>query len=242
MSSAAHRPVLASRYASCFFGDWATLVLLVGQAPVIGWLCTVVWRSVERDTPSLYFVMALSSVWFGCIGSCREIVKERAIIERERFFGVSPLAVVLSKAQVLFAVSVVQSLLLQFAVEWRLALRGPFLVQTAALCLASFCGVGMGLVLSAFARTQERAVAAVPLVLLPQVLFSETAVPREYFSDTVAIVEKLMPVRWAYRVFVDVAAADPPWLTVVGSLAALLGYAVALIMLAVAALLPRRES
>ena len=59
------------------------------------------WGSVEEDTPSLYFVMCLSALWFGCINACREIVKERAIIERERFFGLNIIAYVGSKVWVL---------------------------------------------------------------------------------------------------------------------------------------------
>ena len=85
--------------------------------------------------------MCLSSVWFGCIGACREIVKERAIIERERFFGISPWAVVLSRAHVLLGLGALQALTLQMAVEWKLALKGPFLVQTFALFLASALNV-----------------------------------------------------------------------------------------------------
>lgn len=233
--------VLAARYRDCLLGDWGTLLLLVGQAPLIGFLCTVVWGSVERDTPSLYFVMALSSVWFGCIAACREVVKERAIIERERLFGVRPLAVVASKAQSLFVLGVVQSVLLQGAVEWKLALRGPLGVQTVVLCLASFCGVGLGLAVSTLARSQERAVAAVPLLLLPQVLFSEIAVPRQYFSDTVAVIEKFMPVRWAYRAFVEMSQTQVEWLNVVGCMAALVLGVVLLLGVSVLALGPRRE-
>lgn len=208
---------------------------------MIGWLCTLVWGSVEKDTPSLYFVMCLSSIWFGCIGACREIVKERAIIERERFFGVSPWAVVASKAQVLAVVGIVQSVLLQGAVEWKLALHGPMGLQLVALVLCSWCGIGLGLAVSALAATQERAVGAVPLLLLPQVLFSEIALPREYFSDVVSVVEKLMPVRWGYRMFVELAATEVKWLEVLGALGVMLVYAAVLVGLAGALLVPRRE-
>jgi len=44
--------------------------------------------------------------------------------------------------------------------------------------------------MSALATTQERAVFAVPLLLLPQILFSELAIPPTLYSDVVATVEK----------------------------------------------------
>jgi ABC-type multidrug transport system permease subunit len=235
------RTVLADRYLECVLGDPGTLLLLVGQAPFIGYLCTLVWGSVETDTPSLYFVMCLASVWFGCVGACREIVKERAIIERERLLGIRPMAVVLSKAEVLFGIAAAQAILLQMAVHWKLALKGPFLVHTVALVLAAWCGVGLGLVVSVISTRQDRAVGAVPLLLLPQVLFSEIAVPRQYFTHVVSAIEKLMPVRWAYRVFVDLAEPERPWWTILGSLGALAVYAAVLLLIATAALQSRRE-
>jgi hypothetical protein len=239
--AAHHRRVLAARYRACLLGDSFTLVFLVAQAPLIGWLCTLVWASVETDTPSLYFVMCLAAVWFGCIGACREIVKERAIIERERLLGVGAAAVVLSKARVLGAVSAIQALLLQGAVEWRLALKGPYLVESVALVLCAWCGMGLGLVVSAVSSRQERAVGAVPLLLLPQVLFSEIAVPRQYFTHVVSVVEKAMPLRWGYRAFVEAAALQPSWLTVAADLGALALYTALLLCLAVLALRSPRE-
>ena len=233
--------VLSARYWACMRGDWPTVFLLLAQAPFIGWLCTLVWGSIERDTPSLYFVMCLSAVWFGCINACREIVKERAILERERIFGLSVAAYTGSRFAILAWIGLAQVLMLQIAVEWRLALRGPFLIQTAAMWGASLCGNGLGLLVSAVARTQERAVGMVPLLILPQILFSDFAIPRESCGRAVEIIEWFMPVRWAYRVFSGAAESDPSWLTVAGSLAVLPIYAVVLSLLVIAALAPRRE-
>jgi len=110
--------VLTARYAASMAGDLPTVALLLAQAPLIGWLCTLVWGSVDGDTPSLHFVMCLSAVWFGAINACREIIKERAILERERLFGLSMPRYVLSKGVVLAGLGLAQVLLLQVAVEW----------------------------------------------------------------------------------------------------------------------------
>jgi ABC transport system ATP-binding/permease protein len=234
--------ILAARYWACTLGDWRTVLLLVAQAPFIGWLCTLVWGSVETDTPSLYFVLCLSAVWFGCINACREVVKERAVLERERFFGLSLGAYVASKIQVLALLGLVQVLLLQVAVEWQLALRGAFWLQTLALWGASLCGTGLGLVVSAGAKTQERAVGAIPLLILPQILFSEFAIPKEQFGDVVTAVERFMPVKWAYQVFVQLAENETAWGDVVGAYLVLAVMGFVLGSLSVVALLPRRET
>lgn len=233
--------VLAARYRAGLVGEWTTVALLLGQAAFIGWLCTVVWGSVERDTPSLWFVMSLSAVWFGCVSACREIVRERAILERERLFGLSLAAYVASRFQVLAGLTLAQVVLLQGAVEWSLALRGPYLVQTLGLWLGALCGVGLGLVVSALARTQAQAVGAIPVLILPQILFSEFAIHRELFDRSVEWVERGMPARWTYRVFTDSAATEPAWAWVAGSLGILAVYAAVLSALTLLALLPRRD-
>jgi len=233
--------VLVARYRSILLGDPGTVLMLLAQAPFIGWLCTIVWGSIERDTPSLYFVLCLSAVWFGCINACREVVKERAILERERFFGLSIRGYVWSKLEVLAWLGLAQVLLMQVAVEYQMGVRGPFLLQTLALWGASLCGTGLGLLVSAVSSRQERAVGAVPLLILPQILFSPFTIPKDHFSDVVAAVEKAMPVRWAFRVFEEAAAAEPRWSLVVGALAVLLAYTGALYALVTVALLRRRE-
>lgn len=233
--------VLAARYRDTLLGDVGGIFLLVAQAPLIGWLCSVVWGSIERDTPALYFVLCLAAVWFGCVNACREIVKERAILERERLFGVRVRDYVLSKVWVLAALGAVQVVLLQGTVEWHLQLRGPMPLEMLALFGASVAGTGLGLLVSALATTQERAVFAVPLLLLPQILFSELAIPDSLYSDVVAAVEKAMPVHWAFRVFEESAALEPRWAMTGVSLLVLFAMAALLVAAAMVALIPRRE-
>lgn len=233
--------VLAARYWDCLLGDLGSLFLILAQAPLIGWLCAVVWGSIESDTPGLYFVLCLSALWFGCINACREIVKERAILERERLFGLSTRDYVISKVWVLAALGAVQVVLLQGTVEWHLQLRGPMLLELLALFGASVAGTGLGLLVSALATTQERAVFAVPLLLLPQILFSELAIPSHLYSDVVGTVEKIMPVHWAFRVFEESAALEPRWHMVALSLGVLMAMCAVLVGAAMVSLLPRRE-
>ena len=233
--------ILAARYRDSLLGDKGGLFLILAQAPFIGWLCALVWGSIESDTPALYFVLCLAAVWFGCINACREIVKERAILERERLFGLRPGAYVLSKVWVLAGLGAIQVILLQGTVEWHLQLRGPMPLELLALFGASVAGTGLGLLVSALATTQERAVFAVPLLLLPQILFSELAIPSNLYSDVVGAMEKVMPVHWAFRVFEESASLEPRWHMVALFLVVLLAMCAVLVGAATAALLPRRE-
>jgi len=233
--------VLSKRYQAVMLGDLGTVALLLLQAPFIGWLCTLVWGSIDKDTPSLYFVLSLSAVWFGCINACREIVKERAIIERERLLGLSLVAYIGSRFVVLSVLGFAQILMLQIAVEWSLSLKGFFWIQTLALWLATLCGIGLGLVVSALSHTQERAVGAIPLIILPQILFSEFSIPKESFGDAVAFIEKCMPVRWCYEIFKELAALETSWGAVFLSFLVLIMMIIFLAAVAWITLLQRRE-
>lgn len=223
--------ILAERYLEMMLGDLQTLLLLVAQAPIIAALCVMVWGDVGEDTRSLYFMLALTSVWFGCINACREIVKERAIFERERLFGLSALAYVISKAKVQLGLSVVQVALLLGIVDWKIGLRGGLGWQAVALVLCALAGTGLGLVVSALASRQERAVAAVPLLILPQILFSEFAIPRESFGAVTEVVEKGMIVRWGYRIFCEAAATEPGYGEMLLAILALAAMAATLFLL-----------
>jgi ABC-type multidrug transport system permease subunit len=237
----AQRSILAERYRACWVGDWASGLVLVGQAPLIGALCAVVWGEVATDTPSLYFVLSLTAVWLGATAACREVVKERDVIERERLFGLSMPAYVLSRAEVLGGMTLAQVVLLQVAVEWSLSLRGLFPAQTLALWGAAMAGVGLGLLVSALARTQAQAAGAVPLLIVPQLLFSEFAISKDKFGPVVAQVERLMPARHAYRAFVELAALERDWAALLTPYLAMPLMTLTLLALTTAVLAIRRD-
>jgi hypothetical protein len=215
--------VLASRYRAVLLGEPGTLLVILGQAPVLGGLCALVWGRLGSDSATLHFVLALCAVWLGCTAACREVVRERPVIDRERLLGVSDSAVILSKFKVLAVISALQVALLQGTVEWNLALRGPMLIEWGSLWLAGLAGVGLGLAVSALARTEPHAVGVVPLLLIPQLLFSELAIPRGAFGGAVDVIEELMPVAWCWRLFKAVAAPEPAWLDALGDLSVQVG-------------------
>jgi hypothetical protein len=132
----------------------------------------VVWESIERDTPALYFVLCLAALWFGCVNACCEIVKESAILERERLFGLRPREYVLSKVWVLASLGAAQVILLQGTVEWQLQLRGPMPVEFLDLFGASVAGTGLGLLVSAAGYHAPDLIYSVDIPFLLQRLFT----------------------------------------------------------------------
>lgn len=191
--------ILAERYVETLMGDPRNTLLLLLQAPFLAGIIVLVWREAERATATLDFVMTLTCVWFGCINACREIVKERPYFRRERRAGLSALSYLASKALVLALLAFLQSLVLAVVVNLWIPLRGPLPVYFAILFLTTIAGTALGLLLSALCGTVDKAVGFVPLLLIPQILFSEFVLPETYQSAFTKLMEKFMIVHWGYE-------------------------------------------
>ncbi len=207
-SYAAQAGVLTGRYARCLTRDGRTLAVLLAQAPVIALAIGIVLpRDVlgQLGIASFYavllsFLLVTGSIWLGVTSACREIVKERSIVTRELAAGVRLEAYVTAKVLVLFALAVVQVLLLVlFAVILQPLHQGfPAYVQVATICtLVAWASVAMGLTLSAFARSSDQASSAVPLLLIPQLLFAGAIVPTGLMPSPVRVLSELTYARWA---------------------------------------------
>src|SRR5205823_1690376 len=119
---------------------------------------------------------------------------EIAIYRRERIVGVGRVAYLASKFLFLGTLTAAQSLLfygyLKICAQ---NVGGAFAWQLAALLGTAFAGVGIGAVISALARTLMQAVIAVPLALIPLILFSGHPVPANEMKPAVAPVSRFTP-------------------------------------------------
>ncbi|MBA2391751.1 MAG: FHA domain-containing protein [Ktedonobacteraceae bacterium] len=157
-------------------------------------------RSGPGDAPVLLFLMGFSAIMFGCINSIREFVKEAPIYKRERTVNLGILPYMLSKIVVLAVLCLVQSLILVVCVEildpfGHSVFLPPFLEVYITIALTSLAGLMLGLTISAIAPNNDRAMSFLPLILLPQVIFSGSIFPlTSWFLQYPAM---LFPIRWA---------------------------------------------
>ncbi|HEX8143745.1 MAG TPA: FHA domain-containing protein [Pyrinomonadaceae bacterium] len=192
---------LARRYMEVLGRDRFNLLILFGQAPIVAFLTyLVVGRDAPRDFP--FFVLALVAVWFGTSVSAREIIRERAVYNRERMVNLGLLPYVGSKLLILSMIVGVQCVLLfgtlkLFDIAGLMKLQGHFIgiPQVMVMILTGVVGIALGLFISAVVRTSEMATSLVPLILIPQILFSGlVGVP----TGTSKLVGLLMPATWAF--------------------------------------------
>jgi ABC-type multidrug transport system ATPase subunit len=165
--------------------DLTSVFFVIVQPLVLAALALI---SQSKHTPVVYsvFFLVLSSLWLGMTLTVREVVRERKLYIRDRLAGLDPEGYLLGK--VLYALMMV---LLQAGVLWSTAsLLAPYTLNPltagkfqntswlgAILVLGGvgFGGALLGLIISVCARSERVAVMLLPLVLIPQVLFSRVA-------------------------------------------------------------------
>ncbi len=211
--------ILCERYLELIAADkWNTLLLLL-QAPVIAGLLVLKWRDIEEVTNSLLFALAFSAILFGTLNSCREVVKEKDIFEREWMKGLDLPAYLWSKLIVLALLAFAQCLCLIFIVNHWIDLGDPPLLHLLVLFPASLAGTGLGLLVSAAVTSVDRSLASVPLLLLPQILFSELLLSNDHASSVVKLLDSLTITSWCYDGLSTLEKTETSWGTLFWSVA-----------------------
>ncbi len=170
--------ILTQRYLDLLLGDRRNLAILLLQAPLIGAVVGTVFETGGTPAASaatqgqVAFMLVLSSIWFGCLNSAREIVKELPIYLRERAVNLALGPYLLSKLLPLAGLCFLQCLMLLSVVSSLLTLPGEFLPRLGILALCAFAASALGLAISALVDTNDKAIALVPLILIPQVVLS----------------------------------------------------------------------
>ena len=189
--------ILLERQFAIFRSDAKNLVMLLAQPIVIGAL--VGW--VTNDAPLTQFYTYFATLWFGSSNSAQEIVRELPIYRRERLVGLSRWGYLASKFLWLGGRTVFQSLLLYASIAViRMGVDGAAQWQLIGLVLLALAATGIGLAISAFAKSPVEALMLVPLFLIPQIVFSGFSPPAKDMSQPVLWVSQIMPSFAAERI------------------------------------------
>jgi hypothetical protein len=143
--------------------------------------------------------MVVAAIWFGCNNAARDIVGEWTIYKRERMVTLKLLPYVFSKFAVLLALCIFQCGTMLAIVTLVLGLHGGFFSNFLVLLASSTIGAGMGLCVSALARTNEAAIALLPVILLPIIALGGGMRPIYQMPKAGQIVSKAIPSRWAFE-------------------------------------------
>ena len=186
---------LTRRYTNIITSDARNTLLLLIQAPILGLLMLLALGSnglltaaqlhATGFSPSpvgggtVLLALVLGATYLGAGNAVREIVKERAILARERAAGLSAGAYLISKVIVLGVLTVVQSIILvllgtarQGAIEEGAVLGSGKLELIVVASAAGIAAMALGLMISALVTNPDKALTILPVVLLAQFLLS----------------------------------------------------------------------
>jgi len=207
--------ILAERYSKLIIRDKISLGLSLLTAPIgISLIKFAIDKQPfilpKEDDPSLaplalrvLFVFTSACIWVGLSSSLQEIVKEKVIYQRERLVNLNLFSYLFSKILMLGSLAIVQSFLITLIIliffkspeseliPW---FFGLFLTNFLTL----FASINLGLMVSAAVKNSSQANSALPLILIPQIIFSGVLFAMEGAGK---IISWLMISRWSIGIY-----------------------------------------
>ncbi len=163
-----------------------TLVVPPALAAVIGWaLYFTKDESGSYDfasafhIPTYIFISLLVAMFLALVSSVDDIIRDRVLLNRERNLAVRLPYYIIAKIGTLTLFSAIQCALFVLVGNAILEVKGMFLPYWYFMLITALSGLALGLVISSLATSSKMAANFVPLVLIPQLIFSGALVKYE---------------------------------------------------------------
>ncbi|MEK6782469.1 MAG: ATP-binding cassette domain-containing protein [Bacteroidota bacterium] len=159
----------------------------------------------NENIPAFMLMSIIVALFMGLTVSAEEIIRDRKILKRESFLNLSWNSYLLSKLNILFLLSAIQTLMFVIVGNLILEIHGmtfPFwLVLFTTSCFANVLGLNIS---SAF-NSAVTVYVLIPLLLIPQMILSGLLFSFEKLNNLIStkgkvpIVADMMASRWAYE-------------------------------------------
>lgn len=183
---------LTRRYIDLLFADRRNLVILLLQAPLIAALIGLVFDASGQGPAraaaenQIAFMLVLSAIWCGCLNSTREVVKELPIYLRERAVNLGIGPYLASKLLPLAVLCLVQCLEMLLVIGLLTTWSGNFPATLLTLFLTAIAATSMGLAVSTFVDSNDKATTLIPILLIPQVVLANFIVKLGRVGEAIA--------------------------------------------------------
>ena len=189
------------------------LLITLLEAPLLAAVCAFLthYAPIEgysvmenKNLVSYLFMAVIVAIFIGMSGSAEEIIKDRALLKREKFLSLSYASYISSKIVFMAGVTLIQTLLFVGIGNLIMELHDVFFVWWGILFLAAFLSSLIGLLLSQCLNSVVAIYISIPILLIPQILLCGLVVN---FSDltpksttgNVPVIGDVIPSRWAYE-------------------------------------------
>ena len=198
------------------------ILLTLLEAPVLAVVCALLTRFSppegytvmdNKNLVSYFFMSVIVATFIGMSGSAEEIIKDRALLKREKFLRLSYGSYIWSKILFMAAVSLLQTFLYIIIGNTIMGLSGLFGVWWLILFVTAFLANLTGLILSQCLSSVVAIYISIPMLLIPQILLCGLVVS---FSDlapksttgNVPLIGDLIPSRWSYEALAVTSFTD----------------------------------
>lgn len=198
------------------------LCIALLEAPLLAVICGLLTRYAppegysvmdNKNLVSYFFMAVIVATFIGMSGSAEEIIKDRALLKREKFLQLSYGSYIWSKIVLMGAVSLLQTFLFIVTGNAIMGLHGLFGTWWLILFATAWLANLTGLILSQCLNSIVAIYISIPLLLIPQILLCGLVVS---FSDltpksttgNVPLIGDLIPSRWSYEALAVTAYTD----------------------------------
>ena len=220
--------LLAQRYFRLIVRDRLSQILTLISGPIAIALTGLILRDasplarLDPLEPSqaplalrLTFVFTCIAIWIGLSSAVREIVKESAIYQRERLINLGLLPFLGSKVVIWTGIAALQSVLMAIAIAIFFAgPTDPVVPWILGVWIANFltviASVALSLAISAAVKTENAANSLLPLVMIPQIIFSGVLFNLEGIAKPLSWLTMSRWTNGAYGSLVGVNKMVPP--------------------------------
>ncbi len=195
MDPIAHPVAARLSRASC--ATAANLVITIGVAPLLALLIATILRYSDSGRydfasayhiPTFLFLTLIVAMFLGLTNSADDIIRDRAVLQRERNLNVRLTYYVFAKTISLGVFALVQCILFVLIGNYILEIRGMFWSYLAIVFMTAMSGVSLGLVVSALVADPKTAANIVPLVLIPQIIMGGAMIKYEDMNRNLGLV------------------------------------------------------
>ncbi len=158
----------------------------------------------NKNMVSYIFMAVIVATFLGMSVSAEEIIKDRALLKRERFLRLSRSSYMWSKIVFLFVLSLIQTALFIVIGNSMLGIHDLFMSWWTVLFAAAFLANLTGLFLSQTLNSIVAIYISIPLLLIPQILLCGLVVKFDDLNtkadnNLVPIIGDFIPSRWAFE-------------------------------------------
>ena len=197
------------------------LCIALLEAPVLAIICALLTRYAppegytvmdNKNMVSYFFMAVIVATFIGMSGSAEEIIKDRALLKREKFLQLSYGSYIWSKIIFMAGMSLIQTFLFILIGNSIMGL-GLFGIWWLILFATAFLANLTGLLLSQCLNSIVSIYISIPILLIPQILLCGLVVS---FSDltpnsktgNVPLIGDLIPSRWSYEALAVTSFTD----------------------------------